>query len=169
MTDVLQPLRQVSRRYTGTEDRPLRGYLLLDATYLSLVGTIAYNVRRRRLPIPERIGLGDLLLVGVATHKVSRTVAKDAITSPLRAPFNRYKGPGAPAELNEEVVAEGVPHALGELISCPFCLAQWIATGFVTGLVAAPRATRLVASVFAAVSISDFLQMAYAGAGQAVE
>lgn len=169
MTDVLRPLRQISNRYAHGEDRPLRGYLLLDATYVSLVGTIALTLRRRRIPLPERLSVLDLALVGLATHKVSRTVAKDAITSPLRAPFNRYSGPGAPAELNEEVVAEGVPHALGELVSCPFCLAQWIATGFVTGMVVAPKATRLVASTFATVSISDFLQMAYALAGQAAE
>jgi hypothetical protein len=169
VTDVLEPLRQVGRRYTGSEDRPLRGYLLLDVAYVALVGGIGLTLRRKGIRLPERVSAADLALIGVATHKLSRTVAKDAVTSPLRAPFNRFEGQGGPAELNEEVVVEGVPHAVGELVSCPFCLAQWIATGFVTGLVAAPRATRLVASTFAAVALSDFLQMAYAKAGQVAE
>lgn len=169
MTDVLETFREIKRRYAAGEDRPLGGYMVLDATYLSLVAALGVTMRRRGVRLPERLPLADLALVGIATHKLSRTMAKDAISSPLRAPFNRYSGPGAPAELNEEVVADGVPHALGELVSCPFCLAQWIATGFVSGLVFAPKATRLVASTFTAVAISDFLQMAYAKAGQAAE
>ena len=61
------------------------------------------------------------------------------------------------------------PLRFGELLSCPFCLAQWIATGFVTGLVVAPRATRVVAATFSVVALADFLQMAYAMAGNAAE
>lgn len=169
MTAVLEPLRKVGRRYRGGQERPLGGYLLLDSTYLGLVTAIGLAIRRSGIPLPERVSAGDLALIGLATHKSSRTLAKDAVTSPLRAPFNRYDGPGNPAEINEEVVADGPTHAVGELVSCPFCLAQWIATGFVTGLVVAPRATRLVAATFGAVAISDFLQMAYAKAGQAAE
>jgi hypothetical protein len=169
VTDVLQPIRKVGRRYTGGQDRPLRGYLILDVAYLGLTAAIGATLRRRRIPLPERILAGDLVLIGLATHKAARTLAKDAVTSPLRAPFNRYEGPGQPAELNEVVVAEGPSHAVGELMSCPFCLGQWIATGLVTGLVVAPRATRLVAATFSAVAIADFLQMAYAMAGQAAE
>jgi hypothetical protein len=166
VTDVLEPLRRIGGRYAQGEDRPLRGYLLLDVAYVSLVGGLGLAARKRGVRLPERVSTGDLLLLGVATHKLARTVAKDAVTSPLRAPFNRYEGPAGPAELQEEIVADGVPHAVGELVSCPFCLAQWIATGFVAGLVTAPRATRLVAATFTAVALSDFLQLAYSIAGQ---
>jgi hypothetical protein len=51
---------------------------------------------------------------------------------------------------------------VGELITCPFCLAQWVATAFTAGLVFAPRATRLVAGTFSTVAISDALQNVYA-------
>lgn len=47
---------------------------------------------------------------------------------------------------------------------CPYCLGQWIATGAIIGLVAAPRATRLASSVFVAHTISDALQLAYRAA-----
>jgi hypothetical protein len=46
------------------------------------------------------------------------------------------------------------------LLVCPFCVGQWVATGFVFGLVLRPRATRLAASVFAALTAADFLQFA---------
>ena len=53
--------------------------------------------------------------------------------------------------------------AIGELLVCPFCLAQWVATGIPAGLAVVPRTTRFVCSIFAAVTISDFLQIFYKG------
>ncbi|GAC1320330.1 MAG: DUF1360 domain-containing protein [Acidimicrobiales bacterium] len=151
----------VEASYSHGEDRPLRSYAGAMAVYGTVVGTAAIIARRKRLPLPERISAQDLALIAVATHKLSRTIAKDAVTSPLRAPFTQYKEAAGAGELNEEVTAEGWAHGIGELLSCPFCLAQWVATGFVGGLVVAPRATRLVASVFAARAGSDMLQWAY--------
>ena len=55
----------------------------------------------------------------------------------------------------------GVKHAVGELLTCPFCLAQWVATGFVFGYATAPRATRLAALTMTLVAGSDVLQFAY--------
>jgi hypothetical protein len=40
-------------------------------------------------------------------------------------------------------------------------LAVWVATGLSAGFVMAPRATRLLTTVLAAVSASDVLQLAY--------
>jgi hypothetical protein len=37
----------------------------------------------------ERIDAGDLLLIGTASHKFSRLLAKDKVTSPLRAPSSK--------------------------------------------------------------------------------
>jgi hypothetical protein len=34
-------------------------------------------------------------------------------------------------------------HTVGELMSRPFCMAQWVATGYAIGMVFAPGATRL--------------------------
>jgi hypothetical protein len=74
-----------------------------------------------------------------------------------------------PAELKEGVRGKGLRKAVGELVSCPFCLSQWVSTGFTFGLVTAPRATRLTASVFASLALADFLQFAYAWAEQGAE
>lgn len=72
------------------------------------------------------------------------------------------EGASGPAELHEEVVGRGWRRAVGELLTCPFCLGQWIGTGFVFGGVFAPRATRAVAATFVVHAGSDALQFAYA-------
>jgi len=51
----------------------------------------------------------------------------------------------------------GVKHAVGELLTCPFCLAQWVGTAFVFGYATAPRATRLAALTMTTVAGSDVL------------
>jgi hypothetical protein len=125
-------------------------------------------LRRRNRPLPD-LRAFDIVLTGVATHKLSRRMSKDSVTSPLRAPFTRYEGVAGAAELQERVRGQGLRKAVGELISCPFCISQWVATGFVFGLLAAPRATRWTASVFASLALADFLQFAYAWAEQRAE
>jgi hypothetical protein len=55
---------------------------------------------------------------------------------------------------------------VGELVTCPFCLAPWIATGYVATLTFAPRLARAWAAVFAMVGGADFLQHAYAAVRQ---
>ena len=153
-----------SAAYRGGEDRPLGAFIGLMAAYALAAGAGGILVRRRG--IPDGVGFGDLVLVSVATHKVSRLLAKDPVTSPLRAPYTRFAGTSGEAELAEEVRGTGTRKAVGELVTCPFCLGQWVATGLVLGLAIAPRATRLVASVFTALTAADFLQLAYAAAEQ---
>lgn len=158
--------REQEEAYAGDEDRPLRSYLVLIATYGALTGALAAVVRLRGKKLPLRISPYDLVLITAGTHKVSRLLAKDSVLSPVRAPFTRYKGVSGPAELTEEVRGTGLRKAVGELVTCPFCLGQWVATGFVFGLVTAPRFTRLVAATFSALAGSDFLQLAYAAVEQ---
>jgi hypothetical protein len=154
--------RDQQAAYAGGEERPLGGYLLLMAAYGAAVLGLSGLVRRSGRGLPERIGMADLALIGVATHKCARLLAKDPVTSPLRAPFTTFKGTSGPAELQEEPRGTGLRKAVGELIVCPFCVGQWVVTGFVFGLVLRPRATRLVASMFAALTTADVLQFAYA-------
>ncbi len=52
----------------------------------------------------------------------------------------------------------------GELLVCPYCLGLWVVAGFSLGLLFAPRLTRFLAAVFSALTISDFLQVAYKAA-----
>ena len=156
--------------YRNGEDRPLRGYLLALTVFAALVAGAAGLARLRGRRLPDDVGAWDVALITAGTHKLSRTISKDSVTAPLRAPFTRYEGQGGPAEVKEEVrAASGLRHSIGELLTCPFCLDVWIATGFAIGLVFAPRATRLIAACLTAVAGSDFLQLAYAKAQQAAE
>ena len=154
--------------YAPGQNMPLGGYLTLMSAYAVAVAAGVAALRRRRWPLPD-VRAVDVMLVGVATHKLARRVTKDSVTSPLRAPFTRYEGLSGPGELQEGVRGSGIRKAVGELVSCPFCISQWVATGFTFGLVVAPRATRWTASVFASLALADFLQFAYAVAEQRAE
>jgi Protein of unknown function (DUF1360) len=159
--------RDEADTYRNGEDRPLGGYVLTMAVFAALVAGGAGLAAASRRRLPDGIGPWDLLLVTAGTHKLSRTLSKEAVTSPLRAPFTQYASTGGPAEVIEEVrTASGFRHAIGELVTCPFCLDVWIATGFAFGHVFAPRVTRLVTATFTALAGADFLQLLYAKAQQ---
>src|SRR2546421_13050342 len=166
MSQLLDRVRAAAAGYAPGEGRPLRGYLLTMAGYAGLTGTLAGLARLTGRRAPERISGLDVVLISCATHKVSRLLAKDSVTSPLRAPFTRYEGTTGDAELGEEVRGAGVRHSIGELVSCPFCLSVWVATGFSAGLVFAPPFTRLVAATFPAVARAATLQLVYAAVQQ---
>jgi hypothetical protein len=156
--------------YRDGEDRPLGGYVVVMTAFAALVAGAAGLVAASGRRLPDGIGPWDLLLITAGTHKLSRTLTKDSVTSPLRAPFTRYSGAGGPAEVMEDTrAASGWRHAVGELVTCPFCLDMWIATGFAFGHVFAPRVTRLVAGTFTALTGADFLHLLYAKGQQAAE
>jgi hypothetical protein len=156
--------------YRHGEKRPLGGYLGVLATYGGLVGLLTLGGRLARGRVPERVSVWDVTLLSLATHRLARTIAKDPVTSPLRAPFTTYEGVSAASELHEEVrEGHGVQHSVGELLTCPLCLAQWVATVLSAGLVVAPRQTRLVMATLSAVAGADFLQYLYAYLQQATE
>jgi len=146
------------------ERKPLAAYATLTALFGTAVGAATLANRRAGRRLPERIGAGDLLLLGIATHKLSRLIAKDKVTSVVRAPFTRYQEPAGHGEVEEQPRGSGLRLAVGELLVCPYCLAQWIAAGLVAGYVAAPRQTRAVAAVYFAETVSDFLQAGYRAA-----
>jgi hypothetical protein len=132
--------------------------------YLGLVSAAATAVRASGRRLPDRIPVGDAALLTVATFRLARRIAKDPVTSPIRAPFTRFEGASGHAEVAEEVREHGgVKHAVGDLLTCPFCLAQWVGTAFVFSYVAAPKATRLAALTMTMVAGSDVLQFVYDG------
>ena len=104
------------------------------------------------------------MLIGTASHKLSRLIAKDKVTTFVRAPFTEYQGRGGPAEVEERAREGVVRGALGELLICPYCLGLWAAGAFHVGLIFAPRVTRMAASTLTALTVSDFLQIAYKAA-----
>jgi hypothetical protein len=147
-----------------SERPPLLSYAVLIAVFNALVGAALIAARRTGHELPERVGAADVISVGVASHKASRLLSKDKVTSPLRAPFTEAKGEGGPAEIEESSRGTGARRAVGDLLVCPYCLGLWVVAAFSVGLLFAPRLTRFVAAAFSALTISDFLQIAYKAA-----
>ncbi|MBA4183696.1 MAG: DUF1360 domain-containing protein [Acidobacteria bacterium] len=139
---------------------PLAGYAVLLGIYNTAFLTLLLTAENSEKGLPERINLADLLLLGVATHKLSRIIAKDRVTSPLRAPFTEYVEPAGESEIKEKVRGRGIQRAIGDLLTCPFCISPWVAAGLAFGFVFKPRATRVIAGVFAAATVSEFLHRA---------
>jgi hypothetical protein len=146
------------------EGPPLASYATVLVVFNALFGGALLAARRSGRELPERVSDRDVLAIGVASHKLSRLIAKDKVTSPIRAPFTEYEGEGGPAELEETSRGSGIRRAVGDLLICPFCLGLWVVAGFSLGLLFVPRVTRFVAAVFSALTVSDFLQIAYKAA-----
>jgi uncharacterized protein DUF1360 len=158
-------LSQVAAGYAPAGERPpLLPFAAAMVIFNSLFALALLLARRSGRELPERVGAGDMATIGIASHKLSRLIAKDKVTSPLRAPFTRYEGEGGPAELEESSRGSGARRAIGEMLLCPYCLGLWVVSAFAVGLLFAPRLTRFVAAVFSALTLSDFLQIAYKAA-----
>lgn len=151
------------------QERPLLGYLALSSLYAAACASFGAWMHGSGRRLPERIAPSDIALISVATHKASRLIAKDRVTSGVRAPFTRFQGDAGHAEVDEAARGRGLRRAIGELLICPYCLGMWIATAFTAGLVTAPRPTRTVATVFTTLFVSDSLQLAYRKAEQEVD
>jgi hypothetical protein len=147
--------------YAPEQDKPLAGYGALMATFATLAGGFAGWFRTSGRALPDRMDGRDLVLLTVASHKASRLIAKDKVTSAIRAPFARYEGAAGPGEVSERPRGRGLRRVIGELLVCPYCLGMWISATFTAGLLVAPRFTRWLASVLTIFFGSDVLQIAY--------
>ncbi len=147
--------------YAPPEERPpFAAYATFATVFHTAMATAMMAAKRSGRDLPARVDAGDIVLIGTASYKLSRLVSKKKITSFVRAPFTELEGKGGPAEVEERARGTGVRRAIGELLTCPYCLGLWASGGFHVGLLFAPRATRFSASVLTAMSISDFLQIA---------
>lgn len=150
------------RSYSPARPQPMRGHIALMTAFGGSLAGLGAGFWRSGRTVPESVPARDIVLMSIATYKVSRLISKDKITGFLRAPFTRYKGESErPSEVEEEPRGSGLQRAIGELLVCPYCLAQWVGAGFVGGYLFNPRLARVTASMFAIVSGSDLLQQAW--------
>ncbi len=152
--------KEVFEGYGGEEQR-LYSYATLMGLFNLIFAVFLLFVKGTGRNIPERVDTKDLALLGVATHKLSLIGAQDAVTSPLRAPFTELQEKESPKSLDEKPRGKGLRRSVGELLTCQFCLGMWVASFFTYGLVLAPRVTRLIATIFTVVTISDYLHQTY--------
>lgn len=155
---MLSELSKSFDDYAPREQVPLRGY---GAALLAYGATLALALRlagRRKV----QTRWSDIVLLGVATHKLSRLVTKDFVTAPLRAPFTKRQEPEGAAEVHDEPRGGALRRSVGYLLTCPYCLGVWISTGLATALLTRPQPTRFCLGLLAADTVSDFLHLRYA-------
>jgi hypothetical protein len=133
------------------EERPLPEYAALSAAFVGVLGGFLLVARRR---LPDRIGFGDVVRIGLASYKIGRLIAKEEVASFVRAPVTQD-------EETTEPKPEGFQRVLGELVTCPYCIGLWVASGFSYSLVLFPRQTRLVTTIFGAQAVADFLNAGF--------
>ncbi len=151
---------QVFDNYDPKRELPLAGYTTLVSVFgLALSGAL-YQAHRRKAGSGFRPA--DVLLLGVATYQLTRTVAKDRVLAAFRAPFTKYEESAGAGELKETSRGVGVQKAIGDLLTCPYCLAPWIGGLLSFGLLKQPSATRWPSGLFSVVAISDAAQQGYA-------
>src|SRR3954453_12477254 len=128
----------------NAQHRPLAAYGAIAAAFNGAfaAGLIA---ARRADRLPERYRASDVALLAGATAKLSRLLAKDRVTSVIRAPFTTYEDDTGYGEVEEVARGTGVERALGELMIGQYCVSQWVAAGMVVCHALDPRETRLVA------------------------
>src|SRR3954453_6370124 len=147
----------------NAQHRPLAAYGAIAAAFNGAfaAGVIA---GRRADRLPDHFCASDAALLAGATAKLSRLIAKDRVTSVIRAPFTTYEDDSGYGEVEEAARGTGLQRAIGELLSCQYCVSQWVAAGMVVGHALAPRETRLVAGTFAVFGLADVMNVAYSAA-----
>lgn len=165
---VAEPLREVAREYDAPPDK-LAGYAALLSIYGTGITAFGIFLRRSGRKLPKRVDPVDVALMGVATFKLSRLISRDAVTGVVRAPFTTRNKDGKGSEIMDKPRGKGLRRAVGELLTCPFCVSQWIGTLLAGSYVVAPNATRLAAGTLSAVTIADVLQYAHTSLQESVD
>jgi hypothetical protein len=125
---------------------------------LATAGTLAHILHRD----PREHDTLDLALLGLATFKASRTIARDEVTSFLREPFVEGE---AHAGHEEPVETGDLRQAIGELVTCSRCIGTWVAAALACTQLLAPRFGRLLTWTLATGALNDFAQAGFAALG----
>jgi len=139
---------------TASQHPPYRAYAGIVATFVAALGTVSGIAAAKRRPLNEFSAI-DLTMLGLATFKASRTVARDKVTSFVRDPF--VEGDAYDGEDERPVRETEVKQAIGELVTCTRCVGTWIGGALASTQILAPRTGRLLTSVLAAGAMNDFL------------
>src|SRR5438045_8088068 len=106
-----------TREKKECDEQLLAEYASLLGFYVASVAVLT-GMAMEQDRLPKRFGLLDLALLGIATHKLSRIVAKDRITSILRAPFVNYIRSAGAGEVEEEPDGRRIQGGFGHRLSC---------------------------------------------------
>jgi hypothetical protein len=137
---------------------PNEAYAAIMGTFVAGVAGAGLLARALGRETPDFRAV-DLLVLGTATFKASRTITRAEVASFLREPFVE----GEAHDGGEDPVATGdLRQAVGELVTCSRCVGTWVAAGLTSTQVLAPRFGRLLTWSLAAGGANDFLQAGFA-------
>jgi hypothetical protein len=141
------------------EQPPYRAYATIAGAFMAGLGAVSGVAAARKRPLQEMAAI-DLALLGLATFKASRTVARDKVTSFVREPF--VEGEAYDGEDEKPTRETEMKQAIGELVTCTRCIGAWTAAGLTATQILAPRFGRLLTWSLAASAANDFLQAGFA-------
>lgn len=150
--------RSVWRSHDPSGQLPLSGYATLMGTLGGVLGVAVLATKPRNLDL----SVGDIALLGLGTFQLAHLIARDRVVAPLRAPFTVHEKSAGAGEVEERPRGRGLQLAIGELVTCPYCLAPWVASGLSIAAALAPRRTRWLAAIVAMVTVSNICQQGYA-------
>jgi hypothetical protein len=143
---------------TTSKPPPYGSYAAIMAVFTGGLATAGAVARLLGRDPRENTAL-DLAILGLASFKASRTIARDEVTSFLREPFVE----GEAHEGGEDPVESGdMRQAIGELVTCSRCVGTWVAAGLAGTQIVAPRFGRILTWTLAAGGLNDWLQAAFA-------
>lgn len=140
-----------------SERPPYEAYAAIVGTFSGLLAT-AGALSRLVGRDPQCQTALDFAVLGAATFKAARTLARDRVTAPLRAPFVEGE---ADAHDEKPVREGGMQQAIGELVTCTRCVGTWAAAGLTATQIIAPRFGRLLTWSLGAAAANDFLQAGF--------
>lgn len=111
---------------------------------------------------PRAIAPMDLLLLSLATYRLTQVLTEEKVAACLRSPFcevKRVRQQDGTVKEEEVPRGTGLRHVAGELILCPWCTGIWIATLSTFAFVLAPGAARIVLTVFAVAAAGLIFQI----------
>ncbi len=136
---------------------PYRAYATIMGAFvggLAVAGAVARSLDRD----PRDQDALDLVILGLATFKAARTIARDDVTRFIREPFvegEAREGAESPIETGD------LRQAVGELVTCSRCVGTWVAAGLGTTQIIAPRFGRILTWSLAAAGANDWLQAGF--------
>jgi hypothetical protein len=139
---------------------PLYGVFLLTYCALWILFLLAMAVSGR--PWPEEVSGIDLLLLSLATFRLTEIVTEEKVARCIRAPFCErvvVTKPDGTQDYEERPKGQGLRRVAGELILCPWCTGIWIATLLCFFWLLIPGLARVLMTVFAVAAGGLFFQI----------
>ncbi len=142
----------------SAQDRPpYEAYAVIVGTFSGLLAT-AGALGRLVGRDPQCQTALDFAVLAAASFKAARTLTRDRVTAPIRAPFVEGE---ADAHHEEPVRDGGMQQAIGELVTCTRCVGTWAAAGLAATQIIAPRFGRMLTWSLGAAAANDFLQAGF--------